>query len=844
MLRLFRELNLRAVRRRPAATLAAVAAVAVGVAVIAAIDLANAAAESAFADAVAAVGGRATHEIQGGAAGVPEAAVLSAPKLPGVSAAAAVIEGVATPADDPRRPLFVFGIDLFAAGPFRPEGASFAPDRDAFERLLAEPATCVLKASTAAALGVAAGGAFDAACGGRRVRLTVVGTAPDAAFGGGREDRVVVDVATAQELFDRAGFVDRVDLILKDGADEAAVRTALPPGLTLSRPERRAGANAALVRSFRLNLLALSTLATFVGAYLAFNAAQYSVAVRRRAIAQARCFGATRADVRRAFLFEGALVGLLGGALGLLAGRLLAPLALDAVGKTASSLYAAVRPDDPRLGLGAALRALLIGVGSASLAAWFPARDAARISPRAALSRAPEEAGFGALRARLAVIAALGLLAGVVAPLVPTDDHRLGYVAIAGVLAAAAALAPLLGDGLCRGVAAVARRAERPGLHHAATALRRDLGRAGAAQAALAAALAMTLGIVTMVGSFRDTVTLWLEQALRADVYVGPARAAAPFDATAMPEDFLAEVAARPDVLRADALRGGPATLPDGARVFLAGVAAEDAAERWWFVGDPRREDVRRALADGACVVSESFARRRSISVGDAVELPARNGPRAFRVAAVFRDYSVDAGYVAVDLRAYAAAFGDVPARGVALTARPGVAPADLARDVQAAADGRYAVRARATADLKRDALSTFDRTFAVTAFLRGVAAVMAFLGVAVALFARAIERRKETATLRALGLTRRGAALLAAAQGALFTVPAAIAGAAAGLWVARLLADVVNARAFGWSLLWAPRPSDAAGLVAAAVAVGAVAAALPLRRTLREPPAAALREE
>ena len=843
-LRLFLELNLRAALRKPAATLAAIAAIGVGTGVICAVDLANAAAIRALGAAVEAVGGKATHEIRGGAAGVPEDVLTRAPRLPGVVAAAGVIEGVVTPADDPRRPLFVFGVDLLAAPAFRSDDARLAPDQAAFERLLGLPGAVAATSRTAGRLGLGVGDSFAAAGGGARSRMTLVAILPDAFFGQADEDRLVVDLATAQEVFGRGGFVDRIDLILPTDADPEPTRAALGPGLDLSRPERRAGADRNLVRSFRLNLLALSTLATFVGAYLAFNAAQYNAVVRRRAVAQARCFGARRRDVLGAFLLEGVFVGVFGGFLGAILGASLAPIALDAVARTTDSLYAAHPAATAGLDQGAVLRAFLIGVAAAVLAGFFPARDAARTTPRAALSRAPAEESFAGTRTRLYVVAALGLAAAILGPLVPSDDPAFGYVAVTGILAAAAALSPLCAD---LGYALIARfavRAERPGVHHAAVGLRRDLARAGAAQAALAAALAVTLGVVTMVGSFRDTVTLWLDQVLRADVYVGPSRPAAPFDPATVPEAVATELSLRPDVAHVAVVRGGGATLPDGSKIFLTGVDAADAAGSWWFLHDARRDDVAARLSAGECIVSESLARRRGLAVGGPLALPGLAGPRDVRIAAVFRDYSVDAGYAAVDLKTYRAMFGDVPPRGMALTARPGTSSADLARDVQATVGARYAVRAYANAELKQDAIRTFERTFAVTTFLRGVAVAMAFLGAAVALFARALERRRETAVLRAVGMTRGGAIRLALLQGALFTAPPALLGATAGIFVAKVLTDVVNLRAFGWSLLWSPSFATSASLVAVTIAVGALAAAAPQRRMLRSAPAAALREE
>jgi len=137
-----------------------------------------------------------------------------------------------------------------------------------------------------------------------------------------------------------------------------------------------------------------------------------------------------------------------------------------------------------------------------------------------------------------------------------------------------------------------------------------------------------------------------------------------------------------------------------------------------------------------------------------------------------------------------------------------------------------------------------FERTFVITRVLYWLAAAVAAVGLVSALLAWELERARELALLRALGLTPRGTALLIVGQTAFMGLAALLAAVPAGLLTALVLTDVINRRAFGWQIdlhLRLPQFSNALWLALAA----ALAAALyPAWRSAQAPLARGLREE
>ncbi len=297
----------------------AVVGVALAVALVTGIDVANHSANQAFRNSVEQVAGRATHQIEGGPGGLREAVYRDLRVETGLRASAPVVEGTVSTSppmpvssvinDDPLArqrspttspPLRLLGIDPFADEPVRALATtSTLGDIGDF---LTRPGAVLLGEPLAARLAVTLDDTFTvwAVRGpGPAVAstFTVVGLLRprDARETQILDDLLVVDVASAQEVLGMVGFLSRIDVVLPlDGGtngttshpaafDAETLRAALPADVDLVAREQRAGSLAQMTRAFRLNLTALSLLALVVGGFLIYNASAFSV-VRRRAL--------------------------------------------------------------------------------------------------------------------------------------------------------------------------------------------------------------------------------------------------------------------------------------------------------------------------------------------------------------------------------------------------------------------------------------------------------------------------------------------------------------------------------------------------------------------------------
>ncbi|HHM04986.1 MAG TPA: FtsX-like permease family protein [Gammaproteobacteria bacterium] len=810
-----------------------VVGIVLGVAVVTAVDLAAGSALSSFEATAELLSGKATHSLSGGREGVPDAVYVALRKQ-GLRSIAPVVEGQGRVPDHQDARLNILGVDPFADGGAR-GAAAVTVEGGNSGRLLTEAGSALLSADAAHDLGIVPGSRITVAAGGREHRITVIGVfdPPGSLARAAFQDTLVMDIATAQEVLDSVGRLSRVDLVLS--AEQAArVQQQLPAGLRLGAANERSGELAQLTASFRLNLQALGLLALLVGAFLVYNAMVFSVVRRRELLGLLRALGVTRREVFGLVIGEALAVGTVGLLAGLALGTVLAGVLIGPVTRTMSDLYLSVSAAGLFPTPGVFLKGVVLGLIVTVAAALLPAWEAAAVAPRAAMSRSVVE---GRRRRGLlwGIPLALALLAVGGALLAYSGLSLFGaFAALFLILIGMAVLTPpalvlfLAAARRLVGVLAgsVGRMAARgPAL---------SLSRTGVAVAALAVAVAATVGIAVMIDSFRITLSEWLSQTLRADVYVSPRDGATWTVADTARLSGLAGVAAVSTGRRVRVMADGhPTTL------FVLHSAPRSRDGFRIIQGDP--ESARAAFAgEQAVLVSEPYARRHQVGVGDTLMLTTDGGDTAYRIAGVYTDYGSDQGVVAMSRANYQQGWRDLGVDTAGIYLAPG---ADL-REVQATLRrvlGEH-FRVRANGDIQAAAMEVFERTFSVTQVLRALAVLIAFVGIASALAAIQLERRRELAVLRCLGLTPVQVGQMVTLECALMGLAAGLMAVPMGLVLALVLTEVINPLAFGWSLAFHVDPRWLLQGVALALVAALVAGAYPAWRMARAGPVAGLR--
>ena len=784
-----------------------------GVALAFSVHLINNSALSEFSQAVRAVNGQPDLELRAVQGSFDESVYARVARSPQVAMASPVLEISTYALDDnasqgKRQLLRIIGVDALAV-------ASVAPDlmpvlgKDADRMALFAPRAVFLNP---AARAVFAGSRLRLQDGLQLHPVTVAGSVN---AGGG--PLAVMDIGSAQDLFGRGGQLSRIDVRLKAGADSQGFIAGLQltAGITATAPGDAAERVSNLSRAYRVNLTVLALVALFTGAFLVFSVLSLSVAKRAQQFALLGVLGLTGRERLQLVLVESLALGLVGSLAGIALGTGLAALALRLLGgDLGGGYFSGVAPTLQWSG-GAALAYGALGVAAAGVGGWWPARAAQRLPPAQTLKGLGLAPGAGAGRWVSILLVVAGAALAMLPPVlgIPLAAYFSVALLLVGGITALPWMITLLYDRLSPWVA----HRLLPML--AVERARRVRESAAVAVSGVVASLSLAVALTVMVASFRESVTEWLNVVLPADLYVRSTPGSSANDTAYFSPPFVQALGGLPGVARVSTLRSTSLLLDAGKpAVTLISRPIDDPATSLPMVGPslpvPAGQVgiyVSEAMVDlygarpGSLFAPLSLAFSAFAQKGQSQSATNSIANQQFFVAGVWRDYARQFGAITLDQRDFVRLSGDARVNDVAVWLDGKVLDADVQQSVRSLADQQSGsgglLEMASVSQIRATSLRIFDRSFAVTYWLQGVAIAIGLFGVAASFSAQVLARRKEFGLLAHLGLTRRQILTVVAGEGAAWTVIGAFAGLALGLAVSMVLVFVVNPQSFHWTM-------------------------------------------
>ena len=804
--KLFYRLMMRPLFREPVRLGLMVLAVGLGVAVVLAIELAGNAAAGSFHSSIESLAGDNDLEVVA-SGGVPEAVLAILATLPYPLRLSPRMEDSAVDTHT-RETLPLVGLDLIA------EGGRYASQADAsnansINKETMEEAVRDLENPdsvwVSAGLGKKTGDHISLLINDRVLDCVVRGVFPEVS---GNENAILMDIAGAQRALNRFGRVDRILIKLpaKSNLEEWQKRLSgvVPPGVEVRPQGTGTEENRKMLAAFRWNLRLLSYIALVVGAFLIYNTISVSVVRRRSEIGIVRAIGADRRDVLAAFLGEAACLGLVGALVGLPLGRIMAGGAVKLMAATVESLYVSSRPGAIALTPYSLALAVLIGVGVAVVSALSPAREAMQVSPVDAMAQGRREYLARAHKGRDLVIA--GVLAGLaaLAARMPAFAGKpfFGYLAAILLIAAAAYAMPALVNSISGVAAGVLGKLLGVEAMLASRSLAASLRRTSVLVGALATAVAMMVSVGIMVGSFRQTVVSWMNNQLPADLYLRPAGDPAADRHPTISLELAEKIAKLPGVAAVDRLRAYEISY-DGMPATLASVdlrARRSYRKSDFFSGRPTGEVLNQLRGKNNIIVSEPFTYKHKVKTGDTITLALGEARANFQIVDVYYDYASERGYILMDRDVLLRYLPDETPTNLAVFVAPEAKAAEVRKEIQEAA-AEHRILVFSNRDLRTEAVRIFDRTFAITYALEAVAVIVAVMGIAGALIALVIDRRRELGLLRFLGASSGQIRRMILVEAGLLGLLANLAGFVLGYFLSLILVFVINKQSFGWTI-------------------------------------------
>jgi len=811
--------------------------IAVGVAVIAAIRLANVSVLEAFRAATDSISGTADLRIYGTNGPIDESQLAELLWLEQWGEISPVLETYAMLVEEPEPQergassgfgrgelLLVLGSDVLRDQSVRRyevwkwgkgEASALTP-RQILDLLLARD-SIILTERFAQRKGIRIGDRIALAFGSRvrhlRVQALLRDTGPARTLQG---NFALMDLAALQWAANRLGVVDALDIKLPDSATLeqawAAIEEKLPPGLRVEPPTTRAGRSETMVRAFQFNLAALSGVALVVGLFLIYSTVSFSVTSRREEIAILLALGTSRLGVTGLFLSEAVVLATIGILWGLPLGQVLARGAVAAAASTVENFYVAgvaeATSQQTSLSWDEWLLCAALAWASAISASVLPAWRAAGLEPLEILR------GLVPATQRDRVLRVVGqslvlALLGAAAQACPPVDGRpvFGFLAALCWASAVARTTPLWFILLAK--MGILHKGVPLTVRLALAGLRSGGGLLGASVAALGFSLGMMFAIAIMVGSFRTTVIYWLDGVLTSDLVVKPAMNSPTLSTATLDPELVEKLRTQPEI--AASTWYSSRQIPYGQSMIRLdtselAVLLEHGRILFKEPAAPQRA-ILDALAEGQpfAIVSESYSLRYHKRPGDMVTLESRSGPIQLPILAVYYDYSSNLGSILIDYQFYSRYFLDshpyYSPMALSFYLRPGVDVQQVRNRWQKLFQGEHALYFITQQELRAEALRIFDSTFAITYALQWIAVIVAGTGIVSSLMRLIYLRRPEIALLSLAGVTPMGIHAIILCQSLIISVISLALGWIIGILLSLVLIYVINVQSFGWTI-------------------------------------------
>jgi putative ABC transport system permease protein len=658
--------------------------------------------------------------------------------------------------------------------------------------------------------------------------------------GFGNSTVTVFDTATALSVTDRPGYnqivaraaagVSQAALTARIGALPGVSGYLVQTGAQLATAEASAaGAN---IRAFSQAILAFGVIALVVACIVIYNTFTILVTQRGRELALERCVGATRRQVFSGMLLESLIVGLIASAAGVIAG-----VGLGWSLERLFTAFGASFPPGPLvLAPSTVAIAMVTGTAVTIASAVLPARSATRVAPVAALGDQHEQPASARIGWRRAAVAAVFAAAGLLLTVAGTRRGQFVEITAGGLLCfvAVLTLGRLIVPPLVAFFGWLPGRLAGPTVRLAADNARRNPQRVAATTAALTIGLTLMTVFTCVISSAQATSNERISQQYPFDYVI--AAGSAGLDQL-VPQRTVSALSASP------ALGVVAPVYHQQATVNGAGKTDVGAVSQGAFGLNVKPVMVSgsiTAIGPGAAAIASNQVTRLHAGQGGTIVVSTPDGgAERLRVAAVYQGGDDILPHVLLSMPDFARGFRPTGAETVLINAAAGVSAAASRAAVDTAVASDPLLTVHTLADFRAELASAVDGIIALFSILMGLALLIALFGISNTLTLSVLERTRESALLRALGLTRGQLRRMLLTEALYMALIAAVLGVGLG---AAFALTLVNAalKHFGGGVISIPFAEIGLFVVVGAVAA-LLAGVLPAQRAARVSPVSAM---
>lgn len=608
----------------------------------------------------------------------------------------------------------------------------------------------------------------------------------------------LVDLSQLEYFFGDSAL-SRVELSLKEENSLEQTKQALQnalPGYVVQSPLETLGGREKMVRAFHFNMSSLGYISVLVGMLVVLTVTTLSLRRRTYQLGVLKTLGATSRELKRLFLLENVILGVPSIFIGIFLGSQAASFLIAASAETTAVFYLAEAAqgalEKSQINGLEVTFVTLLTLAAIYLATELSTKQLDGIS-EIALLRSQQRPGWSLQWYNLT--AALLFVSGSSLCFLPPVGGLpiFGFFASICFLLFGVFLFPQLFEALLWAFSWISQKTPSRFRAVGLTALsgsRTGLALIIPAASSLIVSMAMTIAVLFMVGSFRQTVELWIEGALTADLVLRPSLNDLPRAGGRISHDFLSKAATIAGVTRIEPVLRQEIEF-EGKSIDL--VTRQLSQDLPFFF---KKQMCTKEFVDGkAILVSETFALRFKKKMGDTITILGKGFP----ICGLYYDYAGVRGEVYLAAKAYKGLKALDGFTSAAVFVNSEIEPVKQA--LFNILENPLELLMVETNWLRSEVLRIFDQTFVITYAVLTLSLIIAGLGVFAAIVILGMGQRSSLTMFRSLGASRKQVIFSLLFQTSLLAVASFIAALVAGLLIGYVLAEVINPQSFFWTI-------------------------------------------
>ncbi|PMP72715.1 MAG: ABC transporter permease [Calditerrivibrio nitroreducens] len=604
------------------------------------------------------------------------------------------------------------------------------------------------------------------------------------------------DIGNFQEKFKYFGKISRIDLML-DVKQVDELMSILPENLILQEKSSVVKNRGEILKSFKMNLYFISFIAFLVGFFMLFNTIFITVVKQREQIGVLRTLGGTKYQILSIFVFQALLLGTLGSFLGLFLGGLLSIYSSAVVEDTISTMFSPVYIKGFFTIDRYTFFAFFSGIFISFISSIFPALESTKVNPSETVKKGTFEIKFKKYYTNWFIIGVMFVSIGITLSFIDfyykTYPYPyLSYIGVFFILMGFCASAFLYLDRVVQLMERFIKRIFKAAGFLSFADIRSSSYRFTIALVSVAISTALIVSMVTLIDSFKISLGKWINDNLKADIFIKAASCSSNFCFEPLNDGLLEKIKSLDGVAAVSAFRAMKGSF--NGKEILLGFGDEKVVKKYHNGKDDY-------VVTDSVAVSEFFNIRYGLKEGDTIEIDTPKGRVKFKIREVFTSYSNLNGFIILDNYFQKKYWDELKFTQISIYLKEGVDRDQVLKKLEDLVNVKGELDIFDNQVIRKKVLKIFDKTFAITYAIQGIALIVSLLGVGNMLYAVALERRREISILKYLGTDDKLLTKIYTLSAGFVGVVGTVYGFVLGYILSVIIVRVVNTKSFGWSI-------------------------------------------